>query len=114
MKRNIGTHTYDEVGNGRTDGHDHVRAVRGPQRTTRRTELASKDLKGERGFEHERYETEGERHARHYEHEQAWGRAQHAIVATFFWGGGDDPSAHSCTKSSNGMLTGECRATFHK
>ena len=88
MKRNIGTHTYDEVGNGRADGHDHVRAVRGPQRTTRRTELASKDLKGERGFEHERYETEGERHARHYEHEQAWGRAQHAIVATFFVGGG--------------------------
>ncbi len=32
-------------------------------------------LKSERRFEHERYETKRECHGRHYEHEQAWGRA---------------------------------------
>lgn len=80
-------HTYDEICNGRADSYDYVRAVRGPQRTIRRTEFACEILKGERGFEHERYKTERERHGRHHEHDQAWGRAQHAIVTTFFGGG---------------------------
>jgi hypothetical protein len=40
-------------------------------------------LKRERRLEDERYETERERRSRHDEHEKAWDRAQHAIVATF-------------------------------
>ena len=40
-------------------------------------------LKRERRFEDKHDKTERERRSRHDEHEKAWDRAQHAIVATF-------------------------------